>query len=250
MKHFSREEKKGMTLLELLTAISVFIVISGLVALRINVFINRTKAASAEAALETIALGLSMARSDTGRYPEQLEDLNSAVMPAYMNIAARYWNGPYLPGISLVDPWGEPYFYEPAAPGEILDEDVFGPYKFSTGAPPHHQYSGEFTFPAPAGAAELLIDNSKNPVTSGSITINNGPPVVDSGDLGPSNPHIRINVLLQESNTIRVELGGASGRDIEIGIKTAVQPGQGEAPAVYRLESRGGGDVISYRGGR
>jgi general secretion pathway protein G len=125
----------GMTLLELLVAASIFAAISGFSALRIRDFIQETKKASAEAALETISLAILSMRSDTGKYPQELSDLTRTSMPGYLSLPARYWNGPYIPPKIILDPWGEEFIYELVSEGEASEDEVFGPFVFSTGNP-------------------------------------------------------------------------------------------------------------------
>ncbi len=208
-----KKNNAGMTLLELIIGVIAALILLMAIGIRTRGVIQRAKISASKAAINTLALALSTVRADTGFYPIILEDLKSTTSPPYLNIPARFWKGPYLTqGVSLIDPWGEPYFYE------IVQGAVFGPsfYERTTGGPFHITD----TFPAIPGNGRIIIINEDNPVTSGEVLIN-GAQIVSPDDFKTITPRIEKNINLQEENTIEIKLGGQPGRSIILSITSA-----------------------------
>jgi len=57
---------------------------------------------------------------DTGTPPTRLDDL--LVAPA----GAQGWSGPYVSSARLLDPWGNPYLFQPGEPGTLTSQGADG----------------------------------------------------------------------------------------------------------------------------
>lgn len=232
-------KKSGMTLIEMVVAISIFLVISSFAGVRIRGFIHRTKTASAEASLEAISLGISMMKSDTGQYPRELSDLSRSLMPNYISLPARYWNGPYIPGFSLTDPWGEPYSYELLRQTSSSGAEVFGPYQFST-------ETYDYIFSALPGSGTLVIENTFTPPLNRGTILINGTEIASDSDFSGRH-RVEKNIVLEETNTISLDLRNPGApRTVVIAVKGGQETAEGE-PMGFRLGSPRAG--ISITGG-
>ncbi len=198
-----RRKNGGMTIIELLLGVIILLVLMMVIGVRLRDITQRTRVSSAKAAINTFALALGGMRDDTGIYPLLLEDLKSPAVPSHLHIPSRFWRGPYLPQrISLLDPWGNPYFYE------VIHGPVFGPQLFERthGGP----LDVTFEFTSGAGAGRLVIINENDPITSGHIWIN-GVEMVSPDEFKTLHPRIQKDLYLLGGNTIRIRL--ASNRD-------------------------------------
>lgn len=200
------KKKAGMTLIELLAGALTALAILAYIGVRTRHVTQRARVSSARATISAITLSLGMMKDDTGLYPAYLEDLRSPAAPPYLGIPSRFWRGPYLPqGVSLIDPWGEPYFYE------LLHGAVFGPtvFKRTTGGP----LDETFSFPAGTGAGRIQILNEDNPVTAGEVWIN-GVQAVSPDEFKSISPRIEKDLYLQPQNSIRIRIASEPGRSI------------------------------------
>jgi len=208
------QRKDGMTLMELLVGVVIALALLAVIGIRTRNIMNRAKVSSAEATVSTIALALGSMRDDTGRYPAELADLKGSYVPSHLNIPARFWNGPYLhPRISLIDPWGNPYFYELF----LVEEDaetVFGPYVFERiSGPP---YDETFYFDAQEGTGRVVIVNEDPAVTAGWIWVN-GVLVVSPDEFKKFHSEVLRDIeLLAGDNAIRIRLASGPGWEIDL----------------------------------
>ncbi len=229
-----KRKDKGMTLMELLVGVVVLMAIMAAIGIRVRDIMQRTRVSSAKAAISTFALALGSMRDDTGIYPLMLQDLKSSAVPSHLNIPARFWNGPYLTQrISLLDPWGNPYFYE------LIHGPVFGPEVFFRyhGGP----YDEEFEFKASAGAGKLIIINEDS-VTSANIWIN-GVEVVTPDEFKAIIPRIEKDLYLLDENIIRIRIASEPGRTIILTVASA-----SSAETRYILGSHGRNGEIGGEG--
>lgn len=98
MKYMQKTTSSGFTLIELLVTIAIIAILIGMV-MGIAGIANRKSAESqAQSQLQLIANALEEYRSETGQYPSDLTE-----------IEGRY---PTIE-ISLTDPWGNEFDYEP-----------------------------------------------------------------------------------------------------------------------------------------
>lgn len=102
-------KQRGFTMIELLIVIAILGLLASLVAPEMIGRADSSKVKTAQTQMEMFQTALDTYRLDTGRYPEQLNDL--------LEDDARNWQGPYLPTSTLpTDPWNNDYVYR--TPGE------------------------------------------------------------------------------------------------------------------------------------
>ena len=110
---FSRNDRNGFTLIELML---VVIIIGALVAMVMPRLAGRgeqARVATAKADIQTnIATALKLYELDNGAFPSSTDGLNALLSKPS---SASNWNGPYLERKPL-DPWGREYVYK--SPGE------------------------------------------------------------------------------------------------------------------------------------
>ncbi len=209
-----KENNDGMTLMELLIGVIIAFLILAAIGLRVRNIMSRARVSSAKAAISTLALALGSMQDDTGIYPDALAVLKSSVAPSHLNIPARFWRGPYLPPrVPLLDPWGNPYFYE-LLEVEEEPETFFGPYDFERTSGP--VYDQTFSFDAREGRGRIVIINEAPAVTAGWIWVN-GVLVVPPEEFKEFHTEVMQEIdLLAEGNEIRIRLASAPGRTIDL----------------------------------
>ncbi|MDP3047827.1 MAG: type II secretion system major pseudopilin GspG [Thermodesulfovibrionales bacterium] len=122
--------KKGLTLIELMVVIVILGLLAALVAPKMFGRIGEAKQKAAKAQIELFGTALDSFRLDVGKYPATSEGLQALrVSPS----GVENWNGPYLPKEIPLDPWGHAYNYR--SPGEHGEYDLysFGADKVSGG---------------------------------------------------------------------------------------------------------------------
>lgn len=116
MTHMPRFARAGFTLAEILIAI-VIVAIMAMVAIpAYNKYQERAQKTSTTATLKSLRLAIQSFNSDTGQYPELLQDLMKRPLNEDL---AKDWNGPYLEGKDVPkDGWKHPYQYQVTPGGE------------------------------------------------------------------------------------------------------------------------------------
>ncbi len=117
-----RSGERGITLIELLVALTILAFISAVVV--VNILPERDKAAVRKAGIDIrqIEAALDQYRLDMMTYPTTEQGLQALVsLPANAGRADRYRPGGYLKSLPR-DPWGNPYQYRfPGLNGRALD---------------------------------------------------------------------------------------------------------------------------------
>jgi general secretion pathway protein G len=104
----------GFTLLELLVVLAIIGLLGALVGPRLFERLEGSKVTTAQTQVRMLKTSLDTMRLDIGRYPTAEEGLDLLVRaPTEPSLRAR-WHGPYLEGEVPLDPWGNPYHYNPA----------------------------------------------------------------------------------------------------------------------------------------
>ena len=104
----------GFTLLELLVVLAIIGLLGALVGPRLFERLEGSKVTTAQTQVRMLKTSLDTMRLDIGRYPTAEEGLDLLVRaPTEPSLRAR-WHGPYLEGEVPLDPWGNPYQYNPA----------------------------------------------------------------------------------------------------------------------------------------
>lgn len=115
-----RQKKKAFTLIELLVVILIISLIATVIAPRIFRGLGKAKKRIARAKMTTIESALLNFYKDCERYPDDSEGLE--VLLVTPTDSEEKWNGPYLKGSDLLDPWDNPYDY--------VEEGEFNPGSF------------------------------------------------------------------------------------------------------------------------
>lgn len=121
MKHRDNKlsRRSGMTILEMLIALSIIALIASVAGPRLIGYLGRAKSETAKLQVDQIKNALQLFYIDVGRYPAESEGLAVLIVsPA----GEQSWAGPYLENSDgLNDPWGRPYLYsEPSDGGEPI----------------------------------------------------------------------------------------------------------------------------------
>lgn len=99
--------RAGFTLIELLIVLVILGLLLSLVAPTMFSKVGSSQRKTAKAQMQMLATSLDTYRLDLGGYPPSLSELRSSGAPG--------WDGPYLPRDVPLDPWGNPYVYQPPA---------------------------------------------------------------------------------------------------------------------------------------
>ena len=136
----------GFTLLEILVVLVIIGLLAGLVGPRLLSQLDRAKVTTAETQIRMLKGALETMRLDLGRFPSSEEGLQILVTPPSDGATRQRWRGPYLDGQVPIDPWGNPYQYDPRG----RETNPFALYSFGpdgrSGSP-----NGYVGYPPPAG---------------------------------------------------------------------------------------------------
>lgn len=100
--------RRGFTLLEMLLVIVIIGILVGGVAVSLSGRSRQAMITRAKADVSGhLSLALDLFEQDMGRYPTEEEGLKALIE----NPGSSRWNGPYLKGELVPDPWGNPYVY-------------------------------------------------------------------------------------------------------------------------------------------
>lgn len=114
--------RKGFTLIELIVVIALVAVLAAVVAPNLLGKATEANRKSAGIQLEKISNAVELYRLETGRYPEELDDLVN--QPS----GVERWNGPYIRKQSMLqDPWGNPLVLKVPGDGGAFDVISYGP---------------------------------------------------------------------------------------------------------------------------
>ena len=98
--------RRGFTLIELVVVILILAILAALVVPRVVTRTGDAKRAKAASDISTLRAQVQLYKTDTGAFPESLQDLR--VRPSE---GADGWHGPYLDKELPTDPWGNEYDY-------------------------------------------------------------------------------------------------------------------------------------------
>ena len=134
--------RRGFTLLELLTVISIIVILAGFVMPALNRARQKAFQTKVKAQIAGLELALSMYESDVGRFPDT-DFTTQNPDSGYGNVLVTWfvndgkanpagWEGPYMDfkdnevdGDYVVDAWNQPFKYMQASPQR---PDSFGLY--------------------------------------------------------------------------------------------------------------------------
>jgi len=110
----------GFTLLEMLVVLVIMGLLAGLVGPQLLSRVDTSKVSAAQTQSRMLKTSLETMRLDVGRFPTKEEGLDLLNDPPKDERLARRWHGPYLSEAVPLDPWGNPYVYEPDGTSVIL----------------------------------------------------------------------------------------------------------------------------------
>jgi len=97
----------GFTLIELLIVMAILGMLAALVGPALFGNLSKGQRSAAQSQITQLVTALDSYRLDVGQYPRTLDGL------VENDTGRDLWNGPYLRGEIPLDPWGNPYEYEP-----------------------------------------------------------------------------------------------------------------------------------------
>jgi general secretion pathway protein G len=117
----------GWTFMETLVVISIILILTGTVGFMGLKYVEKARIAAAASGVRSLALALDCYRIDCGDYPTLEQGLAALIEKPLLEPVPACWNGPYLNGIHLADPWNSPWQYtRPGAKGYPYDLTSWG----------------------------------------------------------------------------------------------------------------------------
>jgi len=114
-----KEGEAGFTLLEMLVVLVIMGLLAGLVGPQLLSRVDTSKVSAASTQARMLKTSLETMRLDIGRFPTKEEGLDLLNNPPKDERLARRWHGPYLSEDVPMDPWGNPYVYQPESESYI-----------------------------------------------------------------------------------------------------------------------------------
>lgn len=121
--------KDGFTLIEILIALSIIGILSGVVGLSVAGYLRKAKFEAARSQIKTFQTALQMYKAAHAQYPSTSQGLEAlCVAPAVPPVPKDYPPEGYLESRNLPnDPWGNPYVYlVPGRRGEPYEIISYG----------------------------------------------------------------------------------------------------------------------------
>ncbi len=116
----TKTSEAGFTLLEMLVVLVIMGLLAGLVGPQLLSRVDTSKVAAASTQARMLKTSLETMRLDVGRFPTKEEGLDLLNAQPKDERLARRWHGPYLSEDVPLDPWGNPYVYEPQADSSLV----------------------------------------------------------------------------------------------------------------------------------
>ena len=121
--------KSGFTFMEILIAMLIISILSGVVGLSLYQWLRRAKVEAARSQIKTFQTALQMYRADQGKLPTQEQGLEALCQaPTSDPVPKQYPPEGYLESRMVPkDPWGNPYVYVvPGRHGEPYEVISYG----------------------------------------------------------------------------------------------------------------------------
>jgi len=127
MNRKNRTRISGFTLLEMLVVLVIVGLLVSMVGPRLFSKVDTAKIQTAAAQIKLLRGAIETMRLDINVYPNQDQGLKLLVEAPADPAARERWKGPYLEGAVPLDPWGNPYQYQPpASSGQMFQLISFG----------------------------------------------------------------------------------------------------------------------------
>ena len=115
-----RRNRKGFTLIEILTVVVIIGLLGAFVAPRVFKGLGKAKRDIAVGKMAILEQALGRFYFDCGRFPNDAEGLQALIVPP--DGLEDKWNGRYCKESDLKDPWGNEFLYFEGS-GEIGDKE-------------------------------------------------------------------------------------------------------------------------------
>lgn len=117
LHHERPDSEAGFTLVELLVVLAILAMLATFAGPQVLRYLGKARTDAARVQISAIVSSLELFALDNGGYPTEEMGLNALVRPP---TGLPRWNGPYIKKADgLIDPWGRPYNYKAATPGQI-----------------------------------------------------------------------------------------------------------------------------------
>ncbi len=110
--------RPAFTLMELLVVVAIIVMLAGVSAWGYMRYLESSRESIAKIKISTIEKALDGYKIENGEYPESLQVLTQPLNGKAAPLEAK----------DLLDPWGQPYAYEP----QNLNQSTFKPRVYST----------------------------------------------------------------------------------------------------------------------
>ncbi|MBP7276411.1 MAG: type II secretion system major pseudopilin GspG [Kiritimatiellae bacterium] len=113
-----RRRRRGFTLTELMVALTIITIMTGVIALNVVKYVEKARVQRAVADVKVLAAAVMEYDADHRRYPTPEQGLEALVRkPTRPPVPAEYPAGGYLQTDNLpLDPWNRPYVYVTPGP--------------------------------------------------------------------------------------------------------------------------------------
>jgi len=114
---FNRRENSGFTLLEMLVVLVIIGLLVSMVGPRLFSKVDAAKIQTAAAQVKLLRGAIETMRLDINVYPSAEQGLKLLVEAPADPVLQPRWKGPYLEEAVPLDPWSNPYQYQPPESG-------------------------------------------------------------------------------------------------------------------------------------
>jgi prepilin-type N-terminal cleavage/methylation domain-containing protein len=131
-------KKRGFTFIEIMIVTSVVGLMAALASMLVVSGINKSRISKATVELNMISAGVLQLAWDSGRWPNAQARTSAGSVEIWdisgdssgilgSNGSYNDWRGPYY-GETTIDPWGNPYFFDPDYKIDGVDRIVVGSF--------------------------------------------------------------------------------------------------------------------------
>lgn len=241
----NKNQKKGLTLVELLVVIFILAVLSSIIMAATQSIHRRSKVWVAKCEITQCAMMLEAVKADLGRYPppvfQVIEGKSISTLKALTSTTPPYgctkgWQGPYLDTEQVIDSWNMPYFYRL----NYENLKTIGPiYKII----PANETQNFLFDVSPPGPGILIMDNYGSHANG---IILNGTEVISPSEFRDDLPQVEKDVVfMAKDNVLSVRVTSNSGSYIIIRIANPSSKHTGYILGSYGENRESGGEYYA-----